>query len=198
MSDCPDPSGSDSPDEFTDALVALRVWAGKPSLRTLRDLARPAGSLPTSTVHEILGGRRLPNLPRLEFVEAYVRACLRAHGGAGPAGTEAELRRWRDAWRRLTSDGLYTITFGPPAPSPEPMSALSRTRPADSMPPAEVIVPELLPPADPPPRTVVPRPRRRSARVLAAAGLFVAGLVVGAAGVRLLPRLSARRSARPG
>ncbi|MDR7321024.1 hypothetical protein [Catenuloplanes niger] len=176
----PDPSGSDSAGEFTDALVALRVWAGKPSLRTLRDLARPAGALPTSTVHEILAGRRLPNLPRLEFVEAYVRTCLRVHGGAEPAETEAEVQRWRDAWRRLTSDRPYAIADGPP-----PVLA----RAPDPLPPVTVVTPEPLPAADPPPRTIVlAPPRRRSARMLAAAGLFLTGLLVGAVGVWFLPR----------
>lgn len=180
MSGRPDPSGSDSAGEFTDALVALRVWAGKPSLRTLRDLARPAGALPTSTVHEILAGRRLPNLPRLEFVEAYVRTCLRVHGGAEPAETEAEVQRWRDAWRRLTSDRPYAIADGPP-----PVLA----RAPDPLPPVTVVTPEPLPAADPPPRTIVlAPPRRRSARMLAAAGLFLTGLLVGAVGVWFLPR----------
>ncbi|WP_033346626.1 carbohydrate binding domain-containing protein [Catenuloplanes japonicus] len=78
----PDPSVAGSPAQFTDALNRLRAWAGEPSLRTLRDLAHPPGALPTSTVHDILSGRRLPRMPRAEFVDAYVTACLRAYDEA--------------------------------------------------------------------------------------------------------------------
>ncbi|MDR7277457.1 hypothetical protein J2S41_004235 [Catenuloplanes atrovinosus] len=179
MSGCPDPSGADGPAQFVAALIQLRAWAGQPSLRTLRDLARPAGALPTSTVHEILAGQRLP---RLQFVEAYVRACLRAHGDAGP-GTEAVLDQWREAWRRLASGRSPSAPRGSAAPSP--------------LPPAEIVTPALLPVAGPPPREIIAStmpPRRSSSPVAAVAG-FLAGLVLGGAGVWFLPEPAAERGA---
>jgi hypothetical protein len=48
----------------------------------------------------VLGGKRLPRLPRWGFVESYVAACLQA-GGADPATVAAETERWRERWCRL-------------------------------------------------------------------------------------------------
>lgn len=167
----PDPSGADTPEEFLDALNRLRVWAGRPSLRTLRDLARPAEPLPTSTVHDVLAGRRLPRLPRLEFVEAFVRACLRAHGESGPA-IESAVRQWREAWRRLAS-----------VPRATPV-----VLPAPATPPAPAV-----PDPAPPDATVAPR----MARIASAVGLFLLGLLIGLIGGRVLPADSARSGAPP-
>lgn len=111
---CPDPSEADTAADFVTELNRLRVWAGRPSLRALRDIAasrHPADVLPASTVHEILAGRRLPRMPRLEFVEAYVRACLRANGVTN-AVAEAELQRWRRSWRRLAAGPTPTPGSG--------------------------------------------------------------------------------------
>jgi hypothetical protein len=109
----PDPSCAGTPAEFIAQLNQLRAWAGRPSFRSLRGLAGvrpgsgdpPQEALPTSTTHEILAGRRLPKLPRLDFVEAYVAACLRA-GRCSPEEIEAEVTRWRDSWRALTQADL--------------------------------------------------------------------------------------------
>lgn len=111
VSDRPDPAEASTPAELIARLNQLRTWAGRPSFRVLRDLAGarpgtggpPAEALPTSTTHEILAGRRLPRLPRLDFVEAFVAACLRARQTT-PVEIEAELDRWRDAWRALAAD----------------------------------------------------------------------------------------------
>ncbi|MFF5078349.1 hypothetical protein ACFY36_14965 [Actinoplanes sp. NPDC000266] len=94
-------------DEFVAELRQLRVRAGNPSLRQLSRLAdqriasargdiRP-DPLPPSTTSEVLSGKRLPRLPRYEFVDSFVTACLRASGQDEPA-IAAELARWRAAW----------------------------------------------------------------------------------------------------
>jgi hypothetical protein len=108
-SERPDPSRASSPAEFVSALNALRRWAGQPSLRALKTLAGsrpgsgdpPVEALPTSTTHEILAGKRLPRPPRLEFVEHFVAACLRA-AHRPPGEIVPEVERWRDSWRALT------------------------------------------------------------------------------------------------
>jgi hypothetical protein len=102
-----------------DQLNQLRAWAGRPSFRTLRDLAGvrpgtgdpPMEALPTSTTHEILAGKRLPRLPRLDFVETFVAACLRA-GRCLPEEIEAEVGRWRGCWRALTQASAVSTVDG--------------------------------------------------------------------------------------
>ncbi|MEU8240913.1 hypothetical protein AB0C07_21940 [Actinoplanes missouriensis] len=99
-----------TPEEFVAALRRLRTRVGDPSFRQLskvaerRAAAAPAGKapelLPPSTTSEILAGRRLPRLPRREFVEAYVAACLCA-SGAAEAVITAEVARWRQMWHTL-------------------------------------------------------------------------------------------------
>src|SRR3569833_3600167 len=92
----PDPSRADSPAEFLNELKALRVWAGQPSLRRIERLAKAHGHyLPSSTTHEVLVGKRLPNLPRLEFVDAFASACLRAEGNTEESAIPAEIERLR-------------------------------------------------------------------------------------------------------
>jgi hypothetical protein len=103
----PDPSGASTPEAYIRALRSLRQWAGQPSLRRLRTVGTaPAryggclGELAPSTVSEILNGKRLPRLPRTDFVEAFVRACLVAmHCPRGEA--EATIALWLRAWRSL-------------------------------------------------------------------------------------------------
>src|SRR5688572_2911549 len=82
----PDPRSARTPEEFVQRMTELRRWAGNPSLRMLRRLAgtttTAAGdtvdALPESTTSYLLNGRSLPRPPRLEFVEAFVAACLNA------------------------------------------------------------------------------------------------------------------------
>src|SRR3954462_4421521 len=77
----PDPDGSEG--GFVESLKGLRRWAGQPSLRRLQQLGgtvravsgHEVPALPPSTVSSVL---RRPDLPRLEFVEAFVTACLRS------------------------------------------------------------------------------------------------------------------------
>ncbi|SNY24951.1 carbohydrate binding domain-containing protein [Paractinoplanes atraurantiacus] len=90
---------------FVAELRRLRARAGDPSFRHLSRLAaaqRPADPLPPSTISDVLAGKRLPRLPRLEFVEAYVAACLTAEGQDEP-GITAEVARWRALWRSLAT-----------------------------------------------------------------------------------------------
>lgn len=126
--DPPDPAGARTPAEFVARLNGLRLWSGQPSLRALRPLAgsrrTPAGddvpALPPSTVSWVLSGKGLPKLPRLDFVEAYVTACLRF--GAQPEATVAEcLERWRRAWRSLA--GGANAAPGDPGPAGPPTPA---------------------------------------------------------------------------
>ncbi|MEU8238902.1 hypothetical protein AB0C07_11695 [Actinoplanes missouriensis] len=112
-------------DDFVAELRRLRAQAGDPPLRQLHQIAQKRISeapgrhrmdpLPPSTTSEILSGKRLPRLPRLEFVESYVAACLSSSGLDEPAIT-AEVTRWRELWRSLT-------TPEKPAASAQPMLA---------------------------------------------------------------------------
>jgi hypothetical protein len=109
----PDPSTAITPAELVERLAELRVWSGSPSLRRLRQLAghvvSPSGdvvdALPPSTSSYVLNGRGLPKLPRMEFVESYVSACLAACGRP-QAEVAEEVDRWRLAWRALASTAL--------------------------------------------------------------------------------------------
>jgi hypothetical protein len=121
----PDPTGVATPDQLVARLNELRAWAGRPSFRTLRDLAgaRPgaaepaAEALPVSTTHEILAGKRLPRLPRLDFIETFVGACLRA-AHCPPDEIAAEVERWRHSWRALARTETGVEAQGdPPAPT---------------------------------------------------------------------------------
>jgi hypothetical protein len=125
----PDPAKAVTAADYVGALNALRIWAGSPSLRRLRELGgvtTTAGgdridALPPSTVSRLLNGQSLPGLPRLDFVRAFVTACLTA--GALPAEQASpELARWIDQWRRIaTDDGLERPTAAAervPAPAP--------------------------------------------------------------------------------
>ncbi|WP_086823160.1 LamG domain-containing protein [Allokutzneria sp. NRRL B-24872] len=94
----PDPTGISGNAELIAKLNELRGWAGTPSLRRLRALAGPSDALPPATVSDILTGKRLARTPRLEFVEAFVLACLRAR-----EHDEAALVAWTRAWRALAA-----------------------------------------------------------------------------------------------
>jgi hypothetical protein len=119
----PDPADAATPEQLVTQLNELRAWAGRPSFRTLRDLAGtrpgtgepPAEALPVSTTHEILAGKRLPKLPRLDFVEAFVCACLRA-AQCPPDEIAAEVERWRCRWRGLARTGGGVEAPADPAP----------------------------------------------------------------------------------
>ncbi|MDQ0913741.1 transcriptional regulator with XRE-family HTH domain [Streptomyces canus] len=83
----PDPIRVSNPAELTQALKAVHVWAGEPSLRKLE--ARSGGRLRRSSVSDMLRSTTLPEYDR--FI-AFLRAC----------GIEApNLDVWVFTWRRL-------------------------------------------------------------------------------------------------
>ncbi|RZS40829.1 tetratricopeptide (TPR) repeat protein [Herbihabitans rhizosphaerae] len=104
----PDPGTASTPAEFVEALKALRLWAGQPSLRRLSSLAgtttTPDGdevaALPPSTASHVLTGKTLPRLPKLTFVEAFVTGCLSACGESTQRVRD-QVHRWQNAWRAL-------------------------------------------------------------------------------------------------
>ncbi|MEU1131049.1 helix-turn-helix transcriptional regulator [Streptomyces sp. NPDC005900] len=83
----PDPVRVSNSAELTQALKAVHVWAGEPSLRKLE--ARSGGKLRRSSVSDMLRGTTLPEYDR--FI-AFLRAC----GIEGP-----NLEVWVFTWRRL-------------------------------------------------------------------------------------------------
>jgi tetratricopeptide (TPR) repeat protein len=101
----PGPGDAETPAGFLVRLGELRQWAGRPSLRRLRQLGgqvrTPSGdlvdALPPSTVSYLLRGEQLP---RLDFVEAFVTACLLARNAA-PELTAAAVADWQRAWRAV-------------------------------------------------------------------------------------------------
>jgi tetratricopeptide (TPR) repeat protein len=108
LTSAPDPSNVFDGSEFVETMRELRRWAGQPSLRRLRMLGGKTtaisgdvvDALPISTTSTVLAGRRLPILPRGEFVDAYVRACLHARAVPDEIVVE-EVHRWMSARHRL-------------------------------------------------------------------------------------------------
>jgi tetratricopeptide (TPR) repeat protein len=104
----PTASGVRDAAELIERLGRLRVWAGKPSLRRLSALAGTTSTsdgyvvdrLPPSTVSDVLAGKRLPHLPRMELVGAFVEACLQACE-VPPSAIEKLVDHWLTEWRRL-------------------------------------------------------------------------------------------------
>jgi tetratricopeptide (TPR) repeat protein len=125
----PDPHNATSPTQFIETLRELRLWAGQPPLRRLRQLAGTTvdtngvavDALPVSTVSYVLRGARLP---KMDFVRAYVTACLRSRQRDEQV-IATHVERWHDAWLRLHV----------PAPAqqspPAPASRVPRQLPPD-------------------------------------------------------------------
>ena len=134
--DPPDPRTAADPAEYIERLKALRFWAGEPSLRRLRQLAGTTldargnriDALPTSTISQVL---RRARLPRMEFVRAYVTACLAARG-FGAEATAEQLARWHDAWLAVQSDDPPPLRSASTPPPEAPTADLKpRQLPAD-------------------------------------------------------------------
>jgi hypothetical protein len=127
----PTPEGVQTAEQLLERLAELRAWAGQPSLRTLRRLAgtttSPSGdvvdALPASTTSYVLNGRGLPRPPRLEFVEAFVTACLLACDHPKQE-IPAIVERWRACWRALAlaQEGAATSEGAVPRAAPAPAS----------------------------------------------------------------------------
>lgn len=111
-------------EEFVAELRRLRAQSGQPSFRELSRIAEkrlasaPDGDriepLPPSTTSEILAGKRLPRLPRLEFVESYVAACVTANQ-LDERSAEQVVARWRELWRTLAEPAAVLVDTSAPA-----------------------------------------------------------------------------------
>ncbi|MFG3545355.1 hypothetical protein [Streptomyces clavifer] len=86
----PDPIGISSPLELQQALQAVHVWGGRPSLRKLE--RRSDGVLRRSTVSDMLRGE--PAVPDYDRYLAFLGAC-----GVDNASLDA----WVYTWRRLSA-----------------------------------------------------------------------------------------------
>ncbi|MEU7856943.1 NACHT domain-containing protein [Nonomuraea sp. NPDC049141] len=103
----PDPTEAGSAADFVRSLVRLKQWAGEPSLSRLRSLGGQTvtsdgvtiDALPKSTTSQVL--RQTDRLPRWDFVQAFVTACLRYRDYPSEL-IPAELERWRVARAALT------------------------------------------------------------------------------------------------
>ena len=118
-----------TPSEFVQRLRDLRLWAGQPSLRRLQQLAGkttvPTGeqvdALPRSTISTVL---RSDKLPRAQFVEFYVCACL-THRNQSMANINSAVEKWLTIWRRLSA-----AVEPPRAPLRRPAATVPRQLPA--------------------------------------------------------------------
>lgn len=131
VADLPDPMAAASAAELAEALRRLRLWAGQPSLRRLRQLGgtvvdragREIDALPEATTSHVLRGHRPP---RAELLRALVTACLRARR-RGPEEIAIQVERWHAAW--------LSVNGQPP-----------RADPATGSVPGSAPVPRQLPP----------------------------------------------------
>ncbi|TDC90804.1 DNRLRE domain-containing protein [Nonomuraea deserti] len=169
LAEPPDPRSAADAAELVALLGRLRLWAGRPSLRLLARLARKGPRdvtpLPDSTISYVLAGRGLPRLPRLEFVEEYVAACLKACDFSA-AEIEAQLLLWRETWRR--------ISLGDVAPPPSRPEELAPQPEEPALPPQ----PEPAPLPQPEPSSRSGRPRRVMALVAVAVVAATAAFLV--------------------
>lgn len=85
----PDPTGISSPVELQQAMKAVHVWGGRPSLRLLE--RRSDGVLRRSTISDMLRGESLPDYDRYL---AFLRAC---------GIDDTSLNTWVFTWRRLAA-----------------------------------------------------------------------------------------------
>ncbi|TLP66544.1 helix-turn-helix domain-containing protein [Microbispora triticiradicis] len=83
----PDPLSANTPAELVDQMRRYRIWAGDLSLRELARRSNNAFTL--KTLDMTLMRTRLP---RLEVLQAFVRAC---------GGSDDDVERWATAWREL-------------------------------------------------------------------------------------------------
>jgi hypothetical protein len=144
----PAPSGAIDAADYVARLNQLLVWAGRPPLRRLTFLAgRVAAAdghgvdrLPRSTASDLLSGRRLPKLPRMELVEAFVTACLTSRR-VPMEQIEEVVAGWAEAWQVLAAGGEPTAE----APNTAAASTVANARrPGNARP---VAPPRQLPPS---------------------------------------------------
>ncbi|MGW3464411.1 helix-turn-helix domain-containing protein [Streptomyces olivaceoviridis] len=115
--DAPQPEQAGTPEEFTAALRALRIWSGL-TYRQLEGKSTASGdAMPASTIATTLGRNTLPREP---FVAVFTRAC---------GLDEADVERWLDARRRLALGQGRPVPHGGATPSDTDLDAA--TDPAD-------------------------------------------------------------------
>ncbi|WP_331762008.1 helix-turn-helix transcriptional regulator [Streptomyces sp. NBC_01546] len=87
----PDPTPITTPVELAEALNAVHIWAGTPSLRTLQDASN--GILRRATISDMLNTKKVEEtqrIPDLDRCIAFVKLC----------GIR-DVEEWVSAWRRL-------------------------------------------------------------------------------------------------
>ncbi|MER6314458.1 helix-turn-helix domain-containing protein [Streptomyces sp. NPDC001581] len=87
----PDPTPITTPVELAEALNAVHIWAGMPSLRTLQEASN--GDLRRATISDMLNTKKVEETQRVPDFDRYI-AFLRL---CGIRDTED----WVSAWRRL-------------------------------------------------------------------------------------------------
>jgi tetratricopeptide (TPR) repeat protein len=135
VSEPPDPETATSLAKLTEHLLALRMWAGKPSLRRLRELGggrvtatggHRIDSLPESTTSYVLRGDRPASA---EFVRNFVAACMRVRD-CDQEEIAKQVDRWHRAWVAAASDATPADNDLPAGP---PLTALiPRQLPAEA------------------------------------------------------------------
>ncbi|WP_186780355.1 helix-turn-helix domain-containing protein [Streptomyces salinarius] len=124
-----DPTRAGTVEEFICQMKILHAWSGL----TLSQISTRA-KIPTSTLSDTL---RRSTLPKLPFVEAFVRAC---------GGRRADVKPWREAWRHIKVSELVAgtttssagvrrvekaLNVGPDAASEEVAETVAYLRKAD-------------------------------------------------------------------
>lgn len=131
----PDPTGVSSQTELAARLRALRIWAGRPSLKRLRALGggrlaaygdHELDSLPESTTSYVLRGDRPASA---DFVRSFVAACLRVRQ-RDPAEIGELVDRWHQAWVAV-ANGAGQADDGRAVAGPPPDASVPRQLPAD-------------------------------------------------------------------
>lgn len=91
----PLPVTAESPTQFTECLLRVKIWAGDPPIRVLANRV----NLPPSTLHDVLR-RKNGTLPNIETVCAFLSAC--------GIRDENVIREWVFTWRRLKYEETET------------------------------------------------------------------------------------------
>ncbi len=103
--DAPQPEQAGTPEEFTAALRALRIWSGLTYRRPEGKSTASGDAMPVSTIATTLGRNTLPSEP-------FVAVFTHAYGL-----DEADIERWRDARRRLALGQGRPVPYSGATPS---------------------------------------------------------------------------------
>lgn len=109
----PDPLQATTGKDFMEALRALHVWSGRPSLREME--RRSGDTVSYSTFRNILRSDQIPR--NADNVQTFVKVL---------GGSDADLQRWTSAWRKIA---LAQSNTGTPAGAPRnPVVSLATAR----------------------------------------------------------------------